>query len=314
MSDWKLDTPVAFFVFNRPAKTRKVLNQIANVEPPALYIVADGPRDGHPNDSKRVSQVRDIIETGVDWECDLHRNYAGENLGLFERFTTGLRWIFTNEPEAIILEDDCLPNQSFFRFCESMLDEYRNDKRVMDITGSNYLGEWKSERQDYHFSYYGGSWGWATWRRSWEWYDPEMRLWEEPEVRKHLRGVFADRQQTSYLEYVLQKAYQEQHTWDYPWGFARLINSAHSVVPARNLVSNIGFGEGATNTKGTDSPWSEIPRSSLNFPIDRREFVAVDREYDKRFHKLRPLFSRNRCLRFGRETYNGLCERLNNIL
>lgn len=306
MTDWQLDAPVAFFVFNRPEETEQVFEQIAAVEPPRLYVVADGPRDGHSEDRDKCAEVRTFVESNVDWDCELRRNYAEENLGLFERFTTGLKWLFTNESEAIILEDDCVPNRSFFRFCEFALEEYRDDERVMDVTGSNYLGEWKSENQDYHFSFYGGIWGWATWRRSWEWYDPEMESWQDPEIRQRLRDVVADSKQADYLEYVFEKAFREQGTWDHPWGFARLINSAHSIVPARNLVSNVGFGDEATNTRSEDSPWSEIPQSSIEFPIDRKDYVAVDRAYDEQFHKMRPISHRSKTLRLGRKAYERL--------
>lgn len=300
-----LSTPVALFIFNRPHKTAEVVDQITAVEPSTLLIVADGPRENHPEDPSRCEHARSVVEEAVEWDCDLRWNVADENLGLKRRFVTGLEWIFEQEQEAIILEDDCVPSESFFRFCSEMLDEYRHDERIMDIAGSNHLGEWKSDRQDYHFSLYGGIWGWATWRRAWEWYDPEMELWEDSEVRQRVRDVIAVDDQADYIEYIFDKVYEgEIETWDYQWGFARYINSALSIVPSRNLVSNIGFDDDATNTDAEDSDLSAIPRNDLDFPIDRQKYVAVDREYDRRFHLKRPLSERYRFFRNIRDICN----------
>jgi hypothetical protein len=302
-----MDTPVALFIFNRPKKTRRVLNQIAKVEPSRLLVVADGPRNDHPEDPERCEAVRTVINEQVNWGCDLRRKYADSNLGLRNRFATGLKWIFKQEREAIILEDDCLPNESFFRFCDEMLEKYRDDKRIMDISGTNHLEKWKSNEQDYHFSFNGGIWGWATWRRAWELYDPGMELWGNNEARKRLKDVIVDDNQFGYLEYIYNKTYTgEINTWDYQWGFARQINSALSIIPSKNLVSNIGFGEAATNTTREDSGISNIPRHEMGFPVDHPKYVAVDRGYDRAIHKTRPLSTRSRFLRWGRKIYNHL--------
>lgn len=302
-----MDAPVALFIFNRPKKTRRVLNQIAKVEPSRLLVVADGPRNDQPEDPERCEAVRTVVDEQVNWGCDLRRKYADTNLGLRNRFATGLKWIFEQEREAIILEDDCLPNESFFRFCDEMLDKYRDDKRIMDISGTNHLEKWKSNEQDYHFSFHGGIWGWATWRRAWELYDPDMELWGNNEVRKRLLDVIVDDDQFDYVKHIYNKVYTgEMNTWDYQWGFARQINSALSIIPSKNLVSNIGFGEAATNTTREDSDISNIPRHEMDFPVDHPKYVAVDREYDRAIHKTRPLSNRSRFLRWGREIYNHL--------
>lgn len=303
MSGWTLDTPVAFFVFNRPEKTRRVAEQIAAAGPPRVLVIADGPREGHSTDTDRCERTRAVIDE-IDWRCTVKRNYADENLGLYERFSTGLEWVFTNEDRAVILEDDCLPNESFFRFCDTMLERYRDDERIMDITGTNHLGTWKDGQQDYHFSYQGSIWGWATWHRSWEWYDPEMQLWSEPEVRQQLRDVIANDQHADYLAYIYQQTFENLDTWDYQWGFARQINSALSIVPSRNLISNIGFDETATNTTDTDSELADGQQYSLEPPYTRPDCVGVDRTHDERLHRMRPISHRNRLLRAGRRLYD----------
>lgn len=287
MSGWTADSAVALFIFNRPSTTEQVFNQIAEAEPPRLYVIADGPREDHPNDIQKCQSARKITDA-VNWQCEVKRNYAKQNQGLKQRFVTGLEWLFDYESEAIILEDDCVPNLDFFKFCEVMLEEYRDDKRVWDISGSNHLESWKESHQDYHFSFNGGIWGWATWRRSWEQYDPEMDLWTDPEARARFRDVIADKSIITYLETIYGRTYDRDiETWDYPWGFSRQLNSGLSVVPARNLVSNVGFGENATNTTDTSSQMAAIPRDSLNFPLHIRDYVAVDREYDRAYFKMR---------------------------
>lgn len=278
--------PVCLFVFNRPELTETVFEQVRSVKPSRLYVVADGPRADYPEDVDRCRETRAVTED-VDWDCDVRRAYADKNLGLKRRFATGLEFLFNHENRAIILEDDCVPSTDFFQFCAVMLDQYAEDERVWDISGTNYLEHWRDDEQDYHFSYYGGIWGWATWKRAWEAYDPSMELWSDPEIRSRLRDVIVDDSQYEYLRAVYDRTHRDEiETWDYQWGFARHINSGLSVVPARNLVSNVGFGANATNTvdKG---PLANIPRHSLSFPLDIHDYVAVDRTFDRRFHELR---------------------------
>jgi len=302
-----MDAPVAFFIHNRPETTELVFERIAEVEPPKLYVIADGPRIEAPPDSDRCRAAREITER-VEWDCEVRRDYAEKNLGLKRRFVTGLQSIFETSERAIILEDDCVPNRDFFSFCEVMLDRYADDKRVWDVSGTNVLGRWRDERQDYHFSNGGGIWGWATWRRAWQAYDPEMELWTAKHVRDRLRDVIANRSQYTHLRTVWDRTHRgEIKTWDYQWSFARNINSGLSIVPSRNLVSNVGFDVDATNTT-EEGPLSAITRHSMSFPIEFLDYVAVDREFDKRCHRLRrSWWERNPILR---RLSDGLLRRL----
>lgn len=284
---YQVDSPVAIFIFNRPETTEQVFRTIRDVEPNTLYVIADGPRDGVETDDDNCRRTRSVTEN-VNWDCTVHRDYAERNLGLKDRFVTGLETIFSSEERAIILEDDCIPNQDFFQFCDVMLEEYEDDKRVWDISGTNHLGKWKSEQQDYHFSYYGGIWGWATWRRAWKEYDPDMNLWSEKPVRNRIRDVIASNSQYEYLRTVYERTCSgEIETWDYPWGYSRHLNSGLSVVPSTNLVTNVGFGDDATNTTDESSVMANLPRHELNFPINFHDYVAVDRAYDSEYHKQR---------------------------
>jgi len=267
-----------------------VFERVAASKPPKLYVVADGPHDEVAGEADRCRAARAATEA-VDWECKVERNYSEENLGLKRRFVTGLAWLFEHESEAIILEDDCLPHRDFFRFCSCMLERYRKDTRVWDVTGTNHLGTWKAETQDYHFSHIGGMWGWATWRRSWEAYDPEMTLWEDESVRDRLRDLLADDAAIAYAETVYSRSYRGLiDSWGYPWSFSRQINSGLSIVPAKILISNIGFGEGATNTTDEDHTLANVPTQDLDFPLSEQPCVAVDQDYDLTYLRTRTSF------------------------
>lgn len=275
-------TPVVFLVFNRPDTTKKIFEAIRQAQPKKLLVVADGARLEQPGEVERCTEVRSLINT-VDWECDVLTNYSETNLGCKQRVSSGLDWAFSLVEEAIILEDDCLPDPSFFRFCEEMLEMYRHDERVMMISGTNMLEEWKSDLQSYHFSYYGGIWGWASWRRAWQYYDIEMSLWSSPEIKERIRDVLVDKEQYQSNKQAFDASYQGKiDAWGYRWRFARLIQSGLSIVPAVNLVSNIGFRDDATHTKTQRSDLAEITTHQFQFPPKSSHFTVVDRDYDRK--------------------------------
>lgn len=282
MTDFQLTTPVAFLIFNRPDTTARVFEAIRQAKPPKLLVVADGPRPDRPDDIEKCKAARAIIE-GVDWDCEVLTNYSDVNLGCGKRVSTGITWVFKQFEEAIILEDDCLPHPDFFRFCEELLEKYRDDKRIMAIGGTNVIGEWKSSVQSYHFSYHGSIWGWASWRRAWCYFDLDMRLWANQEIRNRVRDVIADNRQYQKRAIVFESVYRKEiDTWDYQWIFARLVQSGLTVIPCVNLVSNLGFArEDATHTKSRNEFLSNLERIDMIFPIKTNEFIAIDRDYDK---------------------------------
>ncbi|MDB9315905.1 hypothetical protein PN462_22525 [Spirulina sp. CS-785/01] len=285
MADWTLKTPVTFFIFNRPKTTERVFEAIRQAQPPKLFVIADSPRPDKPEDIDKCKAAKAIIDR-VDWNCEVVKNYADQNLGCGRRISSGITWVFEQVEEAIFLEDDCLPNLDFFYFCEQMLDQYREDRRVMTISGSNLLGEWKSHIQSYHFSYYGGIWGWASWRRAWQYFDYQIKLWVDDEIRKRIRDVLASDTQFKTMEKIYWTTYNNSSNiswWAYQWGFAHLVQSGLFIVPAVNLIRNIGFSEDATHTASANSDLS-IPNTNLSTPYKWNEFTAVDREFDRLFY------------------------------
>ncbi|WP_144426075.1 glycosyltransferase family protein [Halanaeroarchaeum sulfurireducens] len=278
-------TPVALFIYKRPKHTEKVLKQIRKANPQLLLVIADGPRN--ESEHRKCKETRRLVEE-VEYDFEVRTNFASKNLGLRKRFESGLEWIFEQTEEAIILEDDTFPHPSFFTFCENLLEYYRDDRRVWDISGSNHLGKWQRNGYDYHFSHYGGIWGWATWRDSWKEYNSEMDLWKSDIVKDRIRDVIANDKHYQYTNRVYDETRAGViETWDYQWGFSRHRNNGLSVVPSKNLVRNIGFDETATHTTDSTPEFAEDDIFELSLPLSHPPFVAPDRGYDQRFHNLR---------------------------
>ncbi len=272
-----LQTPVVLIIFNRPSLTKLIFEAIAREKPNTLIVIADGPRNNEELES--CQNAREVTEE-VNWECEVFRNYSDINLGCRKRVSSGLTWAFSLVEEAIILEDDCLPNNCFFTFCDRLLDYYRHDARVMMISGSNLLENYKIDLQSYLFSYYGSVWGWATWRRAWRKYDENIRLWEDPQVKASLRNIFPNPQNFRERAEKFDAVYAGKiDTWDYQWTFSRLINCGLAITPKANLISNIGFGENATHTINLNSSLANLPRHNLDFPLKHPLTLIPDSNY-----------------------------------
>lgn len=292
MKDSSLTTPIVLMIFNRPFLTQQVFNEIRKAKPQQLLVIADGPRPGREDDVEKCLAARKIIE-GVDWECKVTQNYAGENLGCKRRVASGLDWVFSLVEEAIILEDDCVPHPSFFPFCQELLARYRNDQRIMTISGNNFQDGQRRTADSYYFSRYAHIWGWATWRRAWQCYDVEMSLW--PEVRGgqwlfdmlgSIRGkvqegqyYFDARGSMKTIEYwynIFDYTYGGRiNTWDYQLIFASWLQHSLHILPNVNLVSNIGFGADATHTT-TICKGANLPVERMTFPLVHPGFMIRD--------------------------------------
>ncbi len=276
----RITSPVAFLVFNRPAETESVFNAIRAARPPKLLVVADGPRINHPDDVLYCGEVRRIVEQ-VDWPCEVFSNYSSTNLGCKIRVSSGLDWVFSQVEEAIILEDDCLPDTSFFSYCQELLEIYRNDERVMMVCGTNLLGRWKDDRQSYHFANYDWVWGWATWRRAWQHYDVTMSHWRDPCCRNRIQQVLLNKEFIGLREKDFQQAFNNKiDTWDYQWSFSRLLCGGLAIIPSVNLVSNIGYGRDATHTKVMDSELANIAKGRFELPLRHPDCKIADSDYD----------------------------------
>jgi hypothetical protein len=281
MADFQLTTPVAFLIFNRPDTTARVFEAIRQAKPPKLLVVADGPRPDRPDDVEKCKAARAIID-GVDWDCEVLTNYSDVNLGCKSRVSSGLNWVFDTVEEAIILEDDCLPHPSFFQFCEELLEYYRHDQRIMVISGDNFQFGRKRTEYSYYFSRYNHIWGWASWRRAWQYYDLKMKLWQEISDGSWLESILGETQAVKYWTKIFQTAYDNKvDSWDYGWTFACWIQNGLTILPNVNLVSNIGFGADATHTSRAIQSVVNNPVREMSFPLQHPPFITRHFEADR---------------------------------
>jgi hypothetical protein len=273
---------VAFLIFNRPELTRRVFESIREKQPDRLFVVADGPRPGQPDDVVRVAAARRVTEA-VDWPCEVFRQYADTNMGCRRRVSSGLDWVFSQVEEATILEDDCLPHPDFFPFCEELLSRYRDNPRVVHVCGTSMEERERVEGPSYGFSRYTLIWGWATWRRAWKSYDVDMKEWPEVRASGEHRSFFLSRAERRYFERCWDDVVANRlDTWDAQWGFAALRNGRVAVRPSVNMVSNVGFGvQGASRTTFTHAVGNR-PTFPMPFPLVHPEGISVDEEGDKR--------------------------------
>ncbi|TRU44882.1 MAG: glycosyltransferase family 2 protein [Microcystis aeruginosa Ma_QC_Ch_20071001_S25] len=281
MADFQLTTPVAFLIFNRPDTTARVFEAIRQAKPPKLLVVADGLRPDRADDIEKCKAARAIID-GVDWDCEVLTNYSDVNLGCKSRVSSGLNWVFDTVEEAIILEDDCLPHPSFFQFCEELLEYYRHDQRIMVISGDNFQFGRKRTEYSYYFSRYNHIWGWASWRRAWQYYDLKMKLWQEISDGSWLESILGETQAVKYWTKIFQTAYDNKvDSWDYGWTFACWIQNGLTILPNVNLVSNIGFGADATHTSTAIQSVVNNPVREMSFPLQHPPFITRHFEADR---------------------------------
>lgn len=287
---YRCETPVAFVIFNRPSTTRRVFEEIAKAQPRKLLVVADGPRENRAGESVLCADTRSIIEK-VDWDCEVLTNYSDKNLGCKRRVSSGISWVFEEVEEAIILEDDCVPHPSFFQYCEKLLDIYRDDERVMSISGDNFQFGRKRDNYSIYFSRYMHVWGWASWRRAWKHYDVDLKIWPEIKQYGRLHDLFRSAAEINYWSRILDSVKAGKiDTWDYQWTFAHWVNGGLCVLPNVNLISNIGFGGDATHTNKS-SRFADMPTEAMEFPLRLPSYVLPDGKADKYTDSI--MFSRN---------------------
>ena len=278
-------TPIAFLIFKRPEETDRVFQVIRKIKPETLLIVADGPRN--PEEKELCEKVRRVVEN-IDWPCEVLKNYSETNLGCKKRISSGLDWVFQNVDRAIILEDDCLPNESFFLFCAELLEKYKDNEKIMHIGGINVQTESKKTIQNdsYYFSNIAQIWGWATWKRAWQRYDVNMNDWPKIKAEKKLIDVLKKPILVDYFEYLFQKMYMSKlTTWDVAWTYTCMKENGLCIVPNKNLIQNIGFGQGATHSIANKGYIGEMKLEALTFPLIHPEKIEVDKTNNEVIYK-----------------------------
>jgi len=262
---------VALLLFNRPELTQRVVDEVVAANPKDVYLIADGPRPDHPDDERLCEEVRHIA-TQAPWTGTVHTDFSAQNLGLKRRVSTGLDWVFDHEEQAIILEDDCLPDPSFFRFAEELLDRYKTDERVGMISGNNFLWGAAISPDSYFFSPDVRIWGWATWRRVWRGFSETGldKSRSRSEVANLLTAITSPTRNRS-LARIQRNA--SKNSWAQPFLLHCLERGYVNPTPRANLVTNIGFGGDSTHT-AFESFTAQVPRGSLSLPLTHPGQVA----------------------------------------
>ena len=272
---------LAFLIYKRPDLTARVFAEIARARPRRLLVVADGPRDA--TEQAACAQAR-AVAAKVDWPCEVLTNYSDANLGCRRRVASGLDWVFEQVDEAIVLEDDCLPHPSFFRYCADLLERFRDDPRVGHVGATNYRRGPQPCGTSYYFSRYCTVWGWATWRRAWRQYDVDMRAWPALKQQGWHYRVFPSRAEAEFFEAYWDDIQSGRiDTWDGQWLFALRVHEACSVSPTVNLVTNIGFGADASHAVDADRPYANVPLRPMRFPLVHPADLLIDEDADQSF-------------------------------
>jgi len=257
--------PVALFAFNRPETTRRVLERICAAAPSELFLFADGPRVGEDGDVAACAEVRAMLDA-VELDCPVHRVYSDVNHGIEGSIHRGLDRVFAMVDEAVILEDDCLPDPTFFEFSADLLERYRDDVRVTNIAGTGlHTSLDQAPPESYCFVAFSPIWGWATWRRSWT------------EYRSQEGGAPFDPDDTFLLTKAARRYFARvaerglgDFGWDSMWACSTVARRGLAAAPMVNLVENIGIGDGATHT-----PDHREGRPALAMPMPIRHPAAV---------------------------------------
>ncbi len=272
-----LTTPILFLVFNRPDTTQKVFEKIKEAKPKYLFIAADGPRENNENDTVNCKKVREIVSE-INWDCEVKTLFREKNLGCKIAVSSAITWFFENVEQGIILEDDTLPDISFFYFCQDMLNKYKDDYQLMHVNGSNFHPKREEVSNRYFFSHLFNIWGWATWRRAWKLYDIEMNGYEWLKRSNEFDKIFPE----NYKKFIpmLDSVYNNlNNTWDCQWALTCHLNIALSIQPMTNLIKNIGFGTDSTHTNVVNNN-RIIEHGRFKLPTEENKKRNVKVEYD----------------------------------
>lgn len=288
---YKSTVPVMMVFFNRPEPLKQVFEAVRRARPQKLFLVQDGARENRPGDAENILKCREVVSQ-VDWECEVHTNYSEENLGCGMRIYSGISWCFEQVDRLMILEDDCVPAQDFFPFCEEVLERYQDDQRVNQICGMNHLGEYDKTDNSYFFSHMGSCWGWATWKRVWDQMEYNMEFMQDQEAMRNISrmpyppGEGKTLVQTAQERYRILKSGGKLTAWTMQFGFARYLQSQLLIIPRKNLIQNVGLTQDSAHAVNSIR---KIPKHlqpvffgkhhSVQFPLKHPKYMIADTDY-----------------------------------
>lgn len=272
------NTPVLLLIFNRLETTKLVFEAIRQRQPAFLYIAADGPRTNKEGEKEITDFIRNYVIKNIDWDCEVKTLFRQENLGCGRAVSEAISWFFENVEQGIILEDDCLPDPSFFPFCEELLHYYKKDNEIFHISGNNFQDNGAAYKYSYYYSKYPNSWGWASWRRAWKDFDFKLNHVDYKRKLQHIN--FFDKERKWFFDSIDDIRNGDYlHTWDFQWLLCNLNKKA--IIPSKNLVKNIGFGKDATHTFSETDSFLIRERNSIEFPLAHNPLKEYDQIKDK---------------------------------
>ncbi|MDF4222879.1 nucleotide-diphospho-sugar transferase [Maribacter sp. M208] len=279
------ETPILFITFNRLDTTKKVFQKIKEQKPKKLYLASDAAREEKPDEEKKVLAVRSYLKRNIDWDCEVKMLYQTKNLGCKFGPHNAISWFFEHEEQGIILEDDCLPSNSFFCYCETMLNRYKDDLRIFTISGFNYNSEYSPKNQPYFYAKLPMIWGWATWRDRWL---QNLKMIENFEIINKDPLSQSISNDSAVSKIIIDNAKlsidNKVDVWDYLWLFTNYINNALSTFPSKNLIENIGYGTDATHTASKGSH-KIIPAIEIDSDWKKSTIMLPYQKFDELLYK-----------------------------
>jgi len=273
--------PILLIIFNRLETTKKVFAEIKKTRPKTLFIAADGPRHDRNGEKEKCEKIRNYVINNIDWDCEIKTLFRERNLGCKLAVSSALDWFFTHVSQGIIMEDDCLPDQSFFPYCKELLKVYQDNEKIFMISGNNFLLNRQTDRASYYFSRLTHVWGWASWRRAWETYDISIKDYPEFIENKIIEKIWRSQNVREYWIQCFNMVYENKlDTWDYQWTFNIWKHDGVCIAPRVNLVSNIGYGSEETHGSSKKSKALDRPLEVMNFPLIHPETLTVDQASD----------------------------------
>lgn len=283
------DTAILFLIFKQPEITNQVFQEIRKLRPTKLYVAADGPR----SDKERVEceATRQIVVDAIDWPCDVKTRFLEGNIGCKLAVSSAISWVFSHEEQVIILEYDCLPHPSFFRFCEDLLLRYQDNEKVFSISGNNFQFGNKRGTASYYSSSIATIWGWATWKRAWEKWEGQISDYPKFVKEDRISRILKSKKNQKFWINKFKTIFtgENRSTWGFPWVYALMNHQALCLTPNRNLVRNIGFNAQATHAKNEKDVHANIPEEDIGIivhPQDLEPNLAADEFFTSNLAKI----------------------------
>ena len=278
-----MKSAVLFLIFNRPDTTSVAFERIREVQPPKLYIAADGPRANKDGDAEKCARTRDVVRN-IDWECEVKTLFRDTNLGCGKGVSSAITWFFENEEEGIIIEDDIIPHPDFFKYCDEMLERYRHDARIQLIAGRNAFYEGYNSEYSYYMSSLFHIWGWASWRRVWETYEFDTKKLSLDEFMMKLRKRGLPHSTLKFWNHIFKMMQAGKcDTWDYQLYINQILNDRYTIIPYVNMTENIGFNSKDATHTAEENTKEMQHRGYSPYPLKFLPYFSVNIDADKAF-------------------------------